>query len=112
MMAADPLPFHPEMVPSSVSKMNRLVVPPTLKPPRPLATVPVGVAGFELPPGGGIVKVPWRAPFLSYRVDVPLLLLAIQNGLPGKYEMPQGLMRLESVCAAMPAVSETKLVCL
>ena len=72
----------------------------------------MGVAGFELSVGGATVKEPFNAPFWSYSVVKPLLLSEIQNGLPGIIAMPQGFTSLASVLAAIPAVSDTRLVCL
>src|SRR5438105_295666 len=43
-------------------------------------------------------------------VEKPLLLSAIQNGPPGKKAMPHGFTNCESVCAALPEISETRLV--
>ena len=106
-------PVHAEIVPSSVSNMKIPGWPFTLKP-APLggATIPVGVAGFELPFGGATVNEPFKAPFWSYSVVKPLLLSEIQKGLPGIKAMPQGFTSLASVLAAIPAVSDTRLVCL
>src|SRR5579883_62572 len=106
------LEYQPDIVPSSVTKRNELLMPFTLNPPAVLAATPVGVARFELSPGGGIVKVPCSAPVLSYSVALPLLLSAIQNGLPGMYAMPHGLIMFASVFGAVPCVSELRLVCL
>src|SRR5580700_6552989 len=110
-----PLPFQPEMVPSSVSKIKRLgpVVPPELtgNPVVPFATVPVGAEMPATPFGAGILTISvWIFPCASYSVDRPLLLSAIQKVLPGKNDMPQGLIRLGSVTFARPGVSETKFV--
>src|SRR3982074_1146658 len=104
-------PVHPEIVPSSVSKMKSAGWPLTLKvTPFDGATIPVGVAGFELPVGRATLKEPLKAPFWSYRVVKPLLLSEIQKGLPGIKAIPQGFTSLGSVLAAIPAVSDTRLV--
>ena len=106
-------PVHAEIVPSSVSNMKIPGWPFTLKvTPLGGATIPVGVAGFELPFGGATVNEPFSAPFWSYSVVKPLLLSEIQKGLPGTKAIPQGFTSLESVLAAIPAVSDTRLVCL
>src|SRR5512135_30057 len=58
-------PFHPEIVPSSVAKMNRAGLPlGSLKSVAlPLKTWPVGAAGGVPPVGGGIVTTSdWIAP--------------------------------------------------
>src|ERR1700687_3183510 len=106
-------PVHAEIFPSSVSNMKIPGWPFTLKA-TPLggATIPVGVAGFELPFGGATVNDPFNAPFWSYSVVNPLLLSEIQNGLPGTKAIPQGFNSLGSVLAAIPDVSETRFVCL
>src|SRR6266481_5223316 len=107
-------PVHPEIVPSSVSKMKSAAWPFTLKAaPDGGATIPVGVAGFELPFCGATVKEPFNAPFWSYSVVNPLLLSEIQKGLPGINAIPHGFTSLRSVWAAIVAVvSDTRLVCL
>src|SRR6266849_1669773 len=99
-------PVHAEIVPSSLSKIK------SAGSPLGGATIPVGVAGFELPFGEATVKEPFSAPFWSYSVVKPLLLSEIQKGLPGIKAIPQGFTSLASVWAAIPAVSDTRLVCL
>src|SRR5260370_34870696 len=96
-------PVHAEIVPSSVSNMKIPGWPFTLKP-APLggATIPVGVAGFELPFGGATVKQPFNAPFWSYTVVKPLLFSDIQKGLPGMTTIPDGVTSLGSAVSAIP----------
>src|SRR5438876_2901875 len=88
------LGFQPDIVPSSVSKMNRLEkdVPfsETLKPPPPLKITPVGAAVVPagVPVGAGMVTVsgtfmtsmPW---VVLYSVDTPVPLSATHQGVVG-----------------------------
>src|SRR6267378_2848285 len=60
-------PVHAEIVPSSVSNIKSAGWPLTLKvTPLGGATIPVGVAGFELPFGEATVNDPFNSPFWSY----------------------------------------------
>jgi hypothetical protein len=97
-----------------VSKMN-------CPPPKPLpafATVPVGQPGLQFPfgffvaPGMVTTSAVSLLPLLSYSVEVPLLLLAVQKSCPGRNEIPQGFKSCGSVVVAAPAVLETRLVCI
>src|SRR5579863_2501128 len=110
--ASAPL-LHAEMVPSSVEKRKCAVaVPVAVKPATEFAMVPDGAAVFVCPAGGGIVTTSdWIAPVLLYRVESPVPLSAIQNGLVALNEIPQGLTRFVSVTAAIPGRSETRLLC-
>src|SRR5260221_6485812 len=110
--------LHPEIVPSSVLKMNRAtpdVVPlETTKPVVPLKTTPVGAAVVPagLPPGGGTVTTSGiGVPAPLYSVEKPVPLSEIQNGEVGLCTIPQGLTRCGSVTLATPGKSDTKLVC-
>src|SRR6266487_1352349 len=100
--------FQPDIVPSSVAKMKRLgpETPPsvTTKPLVPLKTLPVG-AELVPPAGGGMVTTSGDAPgdngltgvpFPSYRVDTPVPLSEIHQGLVELCDRPQGLTRFES----------------
>src|SRR5689334_3776986 len=49
-------------------------------------------------------------PVPSYRVETPAPLSDTHSGSPADVEMPQGLRRLGSVCAAMPAMLDTRFV--
>src|SRR6516164_6842875 len=93
--------FQPEMVPSRPSK-RKLAEPDadpseTLKPvPLVLKTMPVGAPLVLLGPGTLTISglpggkgTPWPV----YRVLVPVLLLATQNGPPGGATSPHGLTR-------------------
>src|ERR671934_1800674 len=113
--------LQPEIVPSSVSKMNRLgpECPPleTTKSLLPLKTVPVGadVVPGALPAGGGMVTTSglasgngWPAPL--YSVETPVPLSATQNGLVDDDVIPQALTRFGSVVWARPGTSDTRLV--
>jgi hypothetical protein len=107
--------FHPEMVPSSVTKINNPGLPAaTAKSVVPLKTMPLGVAVSVLPFGGGTVTTNGVAgcgfPFASYRVEVPVPLFDTHQGLPLLRAKPQGFLRLGSVTGAMPSMSETRLV--
>src|SRR5882724_7876363 len=114
--------FQPEMVPSSVAKMNTDGRPPGMplsnkKSVRlPLNTTPVGVdcvpAGAK--PGGGTttkfpatppasVKILTGFPAPLKRLEVPELLLPIHQGLPEERVSPQGFLRLGSTRTAVPS---------
>src|SRR5271166_3288759 len=75
-------------MPSSVSKMKA----PPLKSVELLATVPVGHPGLHgfTDALGMPTTSDCLLPRASYKVEVPPLLFAIQNGLPGRKEIPQG----------------------
>src|SRR5438132_13614957 len=45
------------------------------------------------------------------RVDTPVPLSDTQNGFVGPNDIPHGFFRCESVTAAIPGMSETRLVC-
>src|SRR5438552_4175832 len=111
------------MVPSSVSKMNRLEkdVPfsETLKPPLLLKITPVGAAVVPagLPLGAGMVTTngiptgnPWPRPL--YSVDTPVPLSATHQGVVGPCTNPQELTRFGSWNIATLGRSETRFVCL
>src|SRR5260221_5488455 len=96
--------LHPEIVPSSVLKMNRAtpdMVPfETRKPAVPLKTTPVGAAVVPagLPPGGGIVTT--RGAFGGkgvaapvYSVETPVPLFEIQDGEVTLWTIPQAVTR-------------------
>src|SRR5207237_9643646 len=106
------------IVPSSVA--NKKMAPPdspfaeTTNWPVLSKTVPVGAD--PLPPAGGGITTPFCRngagdPSGSHSVLRPVPLSAIQNGLVGPKEIPHGFTSLESVCAARPEMSETRLFC-
>src|SRR5438045_2628537 len=98
--------FQPEIVPSSVTKMNVLgadAIPwLTTKSFVVLFTVPVGADGGLCPAGGGIVTMSGAPggngwPVASYRVETPVTLLATQNApVAGLTATPHGLIRFGS----------------
>src|SRR6266704_4590874 len=101
------LRFQPDIVPSSVAKMNRLgpdAMPSvTTKPLVPLKTLPVGAAvvpaGLSL--GGGIVTTSGEAtgnawPWPLYKVATPAPLSDTHHGVVGPCDRPQGLSRFGS----------------
>src|SRR5713226_1420670 len=97
------LRFQPDIVPSSVAKMNRLGpdIPfsETTKPLGPLKTLPVGAAVVPagLPAGGGIVTTSGTAvPSPLYKVATPAPLSDTHQGLVGLCDRPQGLSRFGS----------------
>src|ERR1700676_673030 len=81
-----------------------------------METFPVGHPGLQFPfgffvaPGIVTTSAVSLVPFKSYRVEVPLLLLAIQKSCPGRIEIPQGFKSCGSVVVATPEVLETRLV--
>ena len=79
-----------------------------------LNACPVGAptAPFPADGGAGIATTRGcRLPLPSYSVVTPAWLSETQIGLPGPTEVPQGFFRFGSVCAASPAMSETRFVC-
>src|SRR6476646_3574030 len=78
-----------------------------------LNTMPVGVEGNALPDGVGMPTAEGIAGFPagSTTLVLPRLLTAIQKDWPGSNAIPHGFTRLGSLWAAVPAVSETRLVC-
>src|ERR1700683_1595767 len=112
------VPFHAEIVPFRLAKMNAAGAPfpplafETLKPiPIALSTCPVGPV--PAPPGGMLtVKFSETVlPTTEGRMDVLVPWSEIQMGLPFANETPQGFTRLESVVAASPWMFETRLFC-
>src|SRR5512133_1354473 len=111
--------FHPEMVPSSVAKMNRAApfgTPVaaffgTTNPVVPLATCPVGVAASLLPGGGAMVTTnPCFMPAALYSVVLPVPLSLTQIGLVAVCDMPHAFTSNGSVLIATPGTSDTRLV--
>ncbi len=103
-----------EMVPSSVARRNCAGVPRTRKScATGLDTMPVGAEGKALPEGAGIPTTEGISglPDGSKTLAEPRLLSAIKKDCPGWNAKPQGLSRNGSVCAAVPAESDTRLVC-
>src|SRR6266699_1390247 len=101
------LRFQPDIVPSSVAKMNRLgpdrPFSETTKPLVPLKTLPVGdaVVPAGLPAGGGIVTTSGEPggnawPWPLYKVDTPAPLSDTHQGVVGPCDRPQGLSRFGS----------------
>ena len=96
--------FHPEIVPSSVAKMNKagaeLPFWLTTNPLVGLLTWPSGAERVN--PGGGVAGAAIEtvsatgAPAAVYKVASPTLLSEIQNGLAAPKEMPHGLERFGS----------------
>src|SRR5690242_6065228 len=85
-----------------------------------LKTVPVGLPcdpgvapGMVTTSGwwGGLVPGGWGTPWPLYRVLTPAPLSETQKGLVPLEVRPQGLIRLGSKLAAMPGMSEVRLVC-
>src|SRR5712692_6106305 len=118
------LRFQPDIVPSSVAKMNRLgpdiLFSETTKPLVPLKTLPVGAAVVPagLPAGGGIVTTSgelggsgnaWPPPL--YKVATPAPLSDTHQGVVGPCDRPQGLSRFGSRNLAILGRSETRFVC-
>src|SRR3977135_2246798 len=123
--------FQPEIVPSSVAKINTAGFPAGVPLPSrksvglPLNTTPVGVdcvpAGAK-PGGGTMTKFPGTPPASVKmlrglpsplkRLEVPELLLPIHQGLPELRVSPQGFFRLGSIVGAFPAMLETRSVSL
>ena len=115
-------PFQPEMVPSSVPKMNTAGFPfgaGSTKSVLPLKSAPLGAAivpaGAFL--GGGMVTIPfpligmiWPVPV--YSVESPELLSETHHGPPELRVSPQGSTRLGSWVGAAPTLSDTRFVCL
>src|SRR6266567_9285635 len=101
MIAATAPPFQPEIVPSSVAKMNDAALPfanlKTLA--VPFRTWPVGrpndPAG-DAAPGGMVTTVAFTVPAPLYKVDVPVRWFETQNGLVALKEIPHGSTRLGS----------------
>src|ERR1043165_7887468 len=103
-------PCQPMIVPSSVAKRKRSF---KKVPEPPLNTVPVGVDWVPTgdPGAGGMVTTsPCFVPSPAYNVARPAALSAIQNGVVGPNEMPQGLRRSGSIMLAGTAPSDTRLV--
>src|SRR6266446_1638997 len=107
--------FHPEMEPSSLTKMNRAgsEVPffVTWKNEVLFMTCPVGfpVPRFRAPLG--IVTISEEAvPSWWYRVETPVPLSLTQIVPFAETDMPQGLTRFGSICCATPGISDWKFV--
>src|SRR3954454_2426129 len=77
---------QPEIVPSSVTRMNRS---PANAPLSPLNTCPVGADGGCPSTGGGTVTVKSSVPFGSYTVVTPLPASDTHAGPFGLKESPQ-----------------------
>src|SRR5438552_1939619 len=105
--------FQPEMVPSSVTKMNLAGLPEESSNPVPsLNCWPVGAEGPVLPRGPGIVTTSdWATPLPSYRVATPVPLSDTQMNVFWPKDIPQALTRFGSVNMARPGTSETRFVC-
>ena len=74
-----------------------------------LKTCPVGPLGPPMLPGM-VTTSGLMLPAPSYKVAVPVPWLETQKGEVAEKDMPQGLMRLGSVCAARPETLETRFV--
>src|SRR5437867_8478134 len=105
--------FQAEIVPSSVTNINRAGLPEvTSKSVLSLKTAPVGAAGLLPPEGGGIVTTKGTAsPAPLYSVETPVPLSATHHGLVELRASPQGFTKLGSVLAARLGMSETRLIC-
>src|SRR5215831_1481258 len=109
--------LHPEIVPSSVAKINPagpLEVPFEMtNPVVELLTWPVG-AGVKFGGGlfGGAIGTgeggEASTPVPRYNDANPVPLSEIQIGLAAELDIPQGLTRFSSCTAATPGRSETK----
>src|SRR3954453_1819121 len=121
MMVAVVPPFHPAIVPSSMSKMKRaglLFVGSRKSVVLPLKTCPVGVETVPVgePAGGGMVTTIETFCGLAgsevlYRVALPVPLSDTHQGLVALCDTPHAFCRSGSVTAASPGTSETRLVC-
>src|SRR5438445_8408443 len=106
--------LQPEIVPSSVAKINWLgpEAPPsrTTKSLVPLKTTPVGaaVAPGVLVGGGMVIVGGTDLPLFVYCVDTPVPLSETRQGPVGLCASPQALTRLGSVKRARPGTSETR----
>src|SRR5437764_9121845 len=103
--------FQPEIVPSSLTKMNRagceLPFFVTLKKAVLLKTTPVGLAPSLFRALVGIVTTSeFLLPSWRYSVETPVPLSATQIVPPDEAAMPHGLTRSRSVCRAAPAISD------
>src|ERR1700754_4824478 len=92
---------HPEIVPRSVAKMNKLgllrAASVTTKP-AALDTMPVGKLGGAPPGGGGTVTTSaCLTPSPSYSVDRPVPLSLTHTGAFGAKTMPHPFTRSASV---------------
>src|SRR5262249_24707762 len=115
--------FHPEIVPSSVTKRKTLgadaAPDATTKSSVRLKTSPGGAAGPGLPAGGGIVTTSgWDGvgagrPFGEYTVATPIPLSATHTSpVSGYWDTPHGFTRLGSTRFASFGRSDTRFVCL
>src|SRR6266576_5985330 len=103
------LPFQPRIVPFRVSKMKVAGVPFTGNDPATLLnTIPVGPLGGA--PPGMVTTNPWGVPAALYRVASPVPWSEVQKGDVAEKATPHGFLRLGSVLAARPGISETRLV--
>src|SRR5262249_26295136 len=92
------LPFHAEIVPSSVEKMKAAAPAKgafSLNAPVTLATIPEGFDGPP-PPGNGTMAAnavgpgPGNVPSPAYNAEIPVPLSLIQKAPPGTFALPQG----------------------
>src|SRR5438046_391132 len=107
--------FHPEIEPSSLTKMKMLGTElaffVTLKFAVPLKTIPVGFAPLALLALGGIVTISEVAvPSGLYTVATPAPLSLTQIVLDDERAIPHGLIRFGSTWRATPAMSDCKFV--
>src|SRR6266496_2510764 len=107
--------FHPEMEPSSLTKMNRAgsEVPffVTWKNCVSLKTCPVGFPVPRFRALVGIVTISEAAvPSWWYRVETPVPLSLTQIVPLGETDTPHGLTRFGSTCCATPGISDWKFV--
>src|SRR5215467_12774450 len=114
--------FHPNIEPSSVTNMKRAgpLAPPmeTTNPVPaviggPLKTTPVGSLSTITHSQARLVSATFATmgPLVLYSVDVPVPLLATQNGDVADDTSPQELTSESSCRSATPGKSETRLCC-
>ncbi len=101
---------QPEIVPSSLAKMNKSLLNPSV----PLNTCPVGVPapGIETSKDFFTTCVmPEESLVTAYNVESPLPLSLTQKGVGAPKDMPHAFTRLVSRSWAIPGWSDTRLIC-
>src|SRR6266478_96673 len=107
--------FQPEIVPSSLTKINtagnEFAPLVTLKNGVSLRTTPVGLPLLSFSRAGIDTMSERAVPSCLYRVETPVPLSLTQIVEPDEEgAMPQGLTRFGSVCVATPGMSDWKFV--
>src|SRR5579862_8340466 len=114
--------FQPAIVPSSVAKRKKAgPETPSFEITKSvdvgssvLKAWPVGAPTAPAPAEAGAGIATTRGcglPAPSYSVVTPAWLSETQMGVPGPTDVPHGFLRLGSVCAASPGMSETRFAC-